>query len=210
MRKEEPFIDLYEVLQVSPNADGDTIERVFRHLAKRYHPDNAQTGDADRFDQLAKAHKILMDAEKRAAYDARYQEAWAEHWQVAEEAAKGSADGFESDQTLRDRLMSLLYVQRRRNFRNPGIGNQELERLLGHPWEHLEFHFWYLRQKGWIERTDRGFYAITVSGVDQVEESGLRIRRDRLLAARAHRSDDDRDDGPLQITKDASTKGSSG
>jgi curved DNA-binding protein CbpA len=203
VRREEPFVDLYEALQVSPNADSDTIERVFRHLAKRYHPDNSQTGDADRFDQLAKAHKVLMDAEARAAYDAKYQEAWTEHWQVAEEAAKESADGFESDQTLRDRLMSLLYVQRRRNFSNPGIGNQELERLLGHPWEHLEFHFWYLRQKGWIEKTDRGFYAITVSGVDQVEEAGLRLRRDRLLAARAHHTED-RDDGPLQITKDAS------
>ena len=28
------FIDYYELLQVSPNADEDTIQRVFRHLAK--------------------------------------------------------------------------------------------------------------------------------------------------------------------------------
>ena len=32
--------DYYEVLQVSRNADFETIERVFRLLAKRYHPDN--------------------------------------------------------------------------------------------------------------------------------------------------------------------------
>ncbi|MEO7964396.1 MAG: J domain-containing protein, partial [Gemmatimonadaceae bacterium] len=35
-----PLPDHYETLQVSPRADQETIERVFRHLAKRYHPDN--------------------------------------------------------------------------------------------------------------------------------------------------------------------------
>jgi curved DNA-binding protein CbpA len=42
-----PLPDHYEALQLSPRADRDTIERVFRHLAKRLHPDNPQTGDAE-------------------------------------------------------------------------------------------------------------------------------------------------------------------
>ena len=29
------FLDLYEILQISPNADIETIERVYRLLAKR-------------------------------------------------------------------------------------------------------------------------------------------------------------------------------
>jgi curved DNA-binding protein CbpA len=37
------FTDYYENLQISPNADMEMIERVFRLLAKRYHPDNTQT-----------------------------------------------------------------------------------------------------------------------------------------------------------------------
>ena len=41
--------DHYEALQVSPRADGDTIDRVFRHLAKRLHPDNQESGDAEIF-----------------------------------------------------------------------------------------------------------------------------------------------------------------
>jgi curved DNA-binding protein CbpA len=41
-----PLPDYYEILQVSPLADSETIERVFRHLAKRYHPDNQESGDA--------------------------------------------------------------------------------------------------------------------------------------------------------------------
>jgi curved DNA-binding protein CbpA len=38
-----PTADHYETLQVSPRADRDTIERVFRLLAKRYHPDKNGT-----------------------------------------------------------------------------------------------------------------------------------------------------------------------
>jgi len=41
--------DYYEILQISPNADTDTIHRVFQLLAARLHPDNPQTGDRDKF-----------------------------------------------------------------------------------------------------------------------------------------------------------------
>ena len=36
--------DHYEIMQLSPNADADTIQRVYRILAQRYHPDSAGTG----------------------------------------------------------------------------------------------------------------------------------------------------------------------
>ena len=32
------FVDHYEVLQISPNADAETVQRVYRMLAQRYHP----------------------------------------------------------------------------------------------------------------------------------------------------------------------------
>jgi curved DNA-binding protein CbpA len=38
------FTDHYEVLEISPNANSETIERIFRYLASRYHPDNQDTG----------------------------------------------------------------------------------------------------------------------------------------------------------------------
>ena len=38
------FVDFHEVLQISPKADGETIQRVYRLLALRYHPDNRETG----------------------------------------------------------------------------------------------------------------------------------------------------------------------
>ena len=48
----DDFIDYYEVLQISPKADNETIHRVFRMQAARFHPDNKQTGNAERFMML--------------------------------------------------------------------------------------------------------------------------------------------------------------
>ena len=48
------FADYYEDLQISPNADLDTIERVYRLLAKRYHPDNQTSGSIEKFERLLK------------------------------------------------------------------------------------------------------------------------------------------------------------
>lgn len=172
------FVDYYEILQVSPNADAETIERVFRHLAKRYHPDNPQTGDLDHFQVLADACRTLTDVEARAQYDASYQQGRAHQWSIVQEAAGCGA--YEEDRSLRDRLLSLLYVQRRRDVRNASMGNVELENLLSCPQEHLEYHIWYLKEKQFVERTDRGF-AITALGVDAAESSRALMAVDRLL-----------------------------
>jgi len=180
--RDESFEDYYEILQVSPNADTDTIDRVFRHLAKRYHPDNQETGSRERFDQLMRAHRTLTDAEERTRYDLTYQEGRAAQWAVAQEAADGEI--FVDDRVLRERLLSLLYVQRRRSVRDPAIGNIELERLLDCPQEHLDFHVWYLKEKGLVERTERGI-AITAKGVEEAEQKRGTLTRDRLLGPRA-------------------------
>ena len=186
------FTDYYEVLQVSPNADAETIDRIFRHLAKRYHPDNPHTGDAERFQLLMDAHRTLTDAEKRAAYDGRYQQGLARQWSLVEEAA-GHAAG-ESDQALRERLLALLYVQRRRDVTNPSMGHIQLEKLLACPAEHLEFHIWYLKEKKYVERTDQGF-AITADGIDYAEQSRALITADRLIPETAGP-----DAGPIAIS----------
>jgi hypothetical protein len=64
--------DCYEVMQLSPNADAETISRVYRMLAFRYHPDNKETGNSEMFLRLSDAHQILSDPEKRANYDAAH------------------------------------------------------------------------------------------------------------------------------------------
>jgi len=64
------FPDYYEFLQISPNADSDTIHRVYRFLAARYHPDNPETADTEKFVLLTEAFSVLSSPERRADYDA--------------------------------------------------------------------------------------------------------------------------------------------
>lgn len=173
------FVDHYEVLQVSSNADIETIGRIFRHLAKRYHPDNPKTADRDKFEQLVTAHKTLADPQNRASYDVSYQQNRSLHLRIVEEA--GDPGNFDDDLIFRERLLSLLYVQRRRDGNEPGFGNLELASLLDCPQEHLEFHIWYVKEKGWIQRLDNGMFAITASGVDEIEAARLRLPQDHLL-----------------------------
>jgi hypothetical protein len=51
-----------------------------------------------------------------------------------------------------------------KNINDPGIGDVELEHLSSCPREHLEFHLWYLKAKGWIGRLENGMLAIVWRG----------------------------------------------
>ena len=48
-------LDYYEILQVSDSAEPDTINRVYRLFAQRYHPDNQETGNETRFREITEA-----------------------------------------------------------------------------------------------------------------------------------------------------------
>jgi curved DNA-binding protein CbpA len=165
--------DLYEVLEVSPTASQETIERMFRYLAQRYHPDREGTGDADRFDQVAKAYSTLKEPESRAAYDSRHKTNLDYQWSLVEEA--GDNDNFDKDRMIQERVLSVLHTKRKRDPREPGLGSIQLARLTGCPHEMLDFHVWYLKDKGWIIRMENGSVAITADGVDR---SLLLHRRD--------------------------------
>jgi hypothetical protein len=77
-------LDCYEVMQLSPNADSETISRVYRLLASRYHPDNIETGNSELFIRLSEAYRILSDPDRRASYDARRRSANRIYWSAAE------------------------------------------------------------------------------------------------------------------------------
>jgi curved DNA-binding protein CbpA len=159
------FVNYYDALKISPGASPETVERAFRELARRYHPDNRATGDRVRFDEILEAHNILRDSVKRTQYDAKFQHCFESHSKSAEQATEGEDIG--RDVEIQNKILEILYVRRRTNIRSPGIGNAELARLSNCPLEHMEFHIWYLKEKGWIKKGDDGLFAITIDGVDR-------------------------------------------
>ncbi len=63
--------DYYEVLEVVRTANGDELKRSYRKLAVKFHPDK-NPGDhtaEEKFKELGEAYDVLMDEQKRAAYD---------------------------------------------------------------------------------------------------------------------------------------------
>ena len=68
--------DYYQVLGVDRSASQQDIQRAYRKLARRFHPDiNKDPGAEERFKQINEANEVLSDDQKRARYD-RFGEAW--------------------------------------------------------------------------------------------------------------------------------------
>jgi len=65
-------VDLYDVLEVPPNATDEEIRAQYRDVAKLLHPDrNPGNADAEKlFAEVTAAYNVLSDKDKRAAYDA--------------------------------------------------------------------------------------------------------------------------------------------
>lgn len=63
--------DYYEILSVERTASGEEIKRAYRKLAVKFHPDkNPNDPHAEeKFKELGEAYDVLMDEQKRAAYD---------------------------------------------------------------------------------------------------------------------------------------------
>ena len=83
----------------------------------------------------------------------------------------------DTDRHIRASLLAILYTARRADAEKPGLGEVDLERLLGCPETHMRFHIWYLKENGLIHRMDNGMLAITASGVDVVLNGGGPVRR---------------------------------
>jgi curved DNA-binding protein CbpA len=175
-------VDYYETLQISANAEPETIHRVYRLLAQRFHPDNTDTGNDQRFRELAEAYEVLSDPERRAKYDVVHQQFWRERWKVVE-TTNVDVD-FRSEQIARLTVLELLYTRRRTEPQKPSMSILDVEALTGRAREHLEFSIWFLTQKRFVQRGDDSGLTITAEGVEYLENNIDGTIQSRLLRAR--------------------------
>jgi curved DNA-binding protein len=172
------MIDFYDFLQISQNAEGETIHRVYHFLAARYHPDNQKSGDAEKFRLLMTAYGVLSDPVRRAEYDAT---------RIAEVVKPLSAmvdflDDVDGELNRRVAVLVVLYERRRRNPDAAEVPLREIEERMGFPRDYLDFTLWYLHQKSYVKKSDSAQYMLTASGVDFVEtERGKLPVLNRLL-----------------------------
>ena len=173
---QEEFADLYDLMQISPTADTETLHRVYRLMAARYHPDNVHTGDLQKFLLLQKALDTLCDPIKRAAYDAEYSFRRTGPMPIFE--LKDFVVGIDVETNRRLGILCLLYNRRRSSPDKPGLSLLEFEQLMTIPREHLVFTVWYLKERQLLRTEGGAEFEITADGVQFVESS---LPSNRLL-----------------------------
>ena len=159
--------DLYGMLRVSRDADPDSIERVYKTLARRYHPDNQETGDSEAFLSLTEAFRILSNPARRQAYN--------QHWDQNRNHRSPLLErreffaGVAGEQNRRFAILCLLYRQRMADFQAEGYSRLDLESLTSCTAEETGFSTWYLIERGFIRRSNDNSFVVTADGVDYVE-----------------------------------------
>ena len=184
------FVDYYKIMGVRPDITPEELGRRFHRLAKRYHPDNPQTGNRERFDLLVEAHNLLKDAARRSQYDILYNQVAGPRPGYASDPNGTGGDTVGQDVDIQGKLLSVFYNRRRHNIRDPGVPEFELERIFGCKIESLEFHLWYLKAKRWIEKLENGMLSITVEGIDHVNAEHHRKTTTMLLMDRSQDHDE--------------------
>jgi DnaJ homolog subfamily A member 2 len=62
--------ELYDILEINPNASEDDIKKSYKKLAFKYHPDRNKNSDSkEKFQKIQTAYETLIDKNKRELYD---------------------------------------------------------------------------------------------------------------------------------------------
>lgn len=112
------YVDYYKILDVDRTVSPDDIQKAYRKLARKYHPD-VNPGDQEaeaRYKEIVEAQAVLLDPHKRARYD-QLSETWQAHQRNG-----GTAAEFEWDQWFNDAAASSSQV----NAKN-GLGESIAE-----------------------------------------------------------------------------------
>ncbi|MDZ4833175.1 MAG: J domain-containing protein [Candidatus Melainabacteria bacterium] len=185
-QKDWKELNYYQLLQVNREAHSTIIRYAYRFLAAMYHPDNSETGDAEKFRIITEAWRTLSDEGKRAAYDMSLGQ---EESQPGHPRPGGGAPGAQQSAPraagyglpknfktgiswqeieLRLAILQILLDMRKKKPKSGGASAKLIMDVLTiEHVEEVEYALWYLREKGLIEPGERAFM-ITAVGVDYI------------------------------------------
>src|SRR5215469_10136877 len=163
----QPAVNYYDLFQINPRAEIETIERVYRILAARYHPDNLQSGDSERFRLLTEAYEVLSSPVRRNEYDRMLESSQGSPLSIF--LGKEFTDGIDAEAKIRVGVLCLLYSKRRANPDFAALSLLDMENIMAFPRERLLFALWYLRAKRYVVQDDRSSFIISAEGVDYLE-----------------------------------------
>jgi curved DNA-binding protein len=188
MANDAPFIDLYNVLQVSPNCSARVLETAYHALAKKYHPDHSDAPDVAKLTEVIEAYGVLRSPEERSEYNLHYASLTGFDFSPAPEEEVEAEKSALSDADAHAKILQMLYKQRRENASDPGVPRYLVQEALNCSDEIYVFHLWYLREKGFILTTEQGTLAITIEGVDHVIAMSRTTMRENLRITQSSES----------------------
>jgi len=161
------FQDHYEVLGVDPKADAETVQQAYAELAKKFHPGNPVSGDAEAFEAVNMAYEVLSDPAQRHAFDNL--KGTGEDLNCPKFSGLEFFNSLGREAGLRSALLCILYDRRRSKPLKPGMPMRYVEAMLAASLDELFFVLWYLKQRGWVASDDNSNILITVQGMDYLE-----------------------------------------
>jgi len=154
--------DYHALLRAGVAGDAESVDRLYRALAFRYHPDHRDNGDAEVFLRIREIYRILAPSQ-------RYQEELEVTKPLKTTGLKSELRGLK-DKRLE--VLSLLCQRRVSDYRNAYVSSSDLESLTGMSTQEAGFVLWYLREKGAVTLSDNTpGYTITAVGVDVLENT---------------------------------------
>jgi len=81
--------DYYEIIGLERGASQEDVQKTFRNLARKYHPDvNKRAGSEEKFKKICEAYDVLKDPKKRKQYDR-----FGRNWEQMSQASHGCGGG---------------------------------------------------------------------------------------------------------------------
>jgi len=145
----------------------ETVQRVYRFMAARFHPDNRKSGDVRALSAAPTGVRSAVGLGAAGAVrrpECRGRQRAARYLRAA---------GFHRWHGGRDQppagVLSILYHRRRRNEARPSLSLLDLEGRMALPRDYLVFTLWYLRAKGYVKAEDNSDFSLTAAGMDYLE-----------------------------------------